>query len=289
MIGQDLDHNEDGVFVIARRVTKNQVISTSNPETRHGRKSSAHGFDGFKGHIAIDADSEIITETAVTRAISGDGASAMDLLANDLARNPPAEDLARNLPADDLDAPGDVDGIGAAVGGPARGIDQNVPADPSPSDARDASDASGDEDYSKRSLTVYGDAAYGRGESLEDFAGAGLHNMCKVPQLSAANGMFSKDEFAINQQAGTVGLPGRADHRVKAAGKSKGIAARFGAVCTTACPLAAACTKARGGRTIRVGPHEARLAYERARQRDPGWVAEYRRTRPELWNAKSGT
>jgi hypothetical protein len=37
------------------------VISTVDPDTRHGHKTSARGFDGYKGHAALDPDSEIIT------------------------------------------------------------------------------------------------------------------------------------------------------------------------------------------------------------------------------------
>jgi Transposase DDE domain len=40
------------------------VISTVDPDARHGRKTSARGFDGYKGHLAINPDSEIITRWA---------------------------------------------------------------------------------------------------------------------------------------------------------------------------------------------------------------------------------
>ena len=66
VVGQDLDARHDGVFRIARRVAKDRVISTVDPEARHGHKTSARGFDGYKGHVAIDPDSEMITATAVT-------------------------------------------------------------------------------------------------------------------------------------------------------------------------------------------------------------------------------
>jgi hypothetical protein len=52
--GQDLEQDEAGVFRIARRVAPDRVISTVDPDARHGHKSSARGFDGYKGHIAID-------------------------------------------------------------------------------------------------------------------------------------------------------------------------------------------------------------------------------------------
>jgi hypothetical protein len=63
VIGQDLDEGSDGVFRIARRVAKDPVISTVDPDARHGRKTAARGFDGYKGHVGIDPDSEIITAT----------------------------------------------------------------------------------------------------------------------------------------------------------------------------------------------------------------------------------
>jgi Transposase DDE domain len=84
LVGQDLDEGVDGVFRIARRVAKDRVISIVDPGARHGHKTSARGFDGYKGHVAIDPDSEVITATAVTAGNTGDAASASDLLAQDL-------------------------------------------------------------------------------------------------------------------------------------------------------------------------------------------------------------
>jgi Transposase DDE domain/Transposase domain (DUF772) len=83
VVGQDLDE-VDGVFRIARRVAPDRVISTVDPDARHGHKTSARGFDGFKGHIAIDPDAEIVTATEVSAANAGDAEPAADLLADDL-------------------------------------------------------------------------------------------------------------------------------------------------------------------------------------------------------------
>jgi len=90
VVGQDLEVRADGVFAIARRVAPDRVISTVDPEARHGHKTSAHGFDGYKAHIAIDPDSEIITATAVTAANAPDGSVAEELLADVLAPAVPA-------------------------------------------------------------------------------------------------------------------------------------------------------------------------------------------------------
>ncbi|MGH9186713.1 MAG: transposase [Acidimicrobiales bacterium] len=48
VLGQDLEDTDDGTFGIARRVAKDRVISTVDPEARHGHKTAARGFDGYK-------------------------------------------------------------------------------------------------------------------------------------------------------------------------------------------------------------------------------------------------
>jgi hypothetical protein len=84
VLGQDLEETADGRFRIARRVAPNRVISTVDPEARHGHKTQSRGFDGYKGHIAVDPDSEIITATDVTPGNVGDGAAAEALIGAEL-------------------------------------------------------------------------------------------------------------------------------------------------------------------------------------------------------------
>ena len=81
VLGQDLE-GDDGVFRIARKVAPDRVISTVDPQARHGHKTNHRGYDGFKGHIAIDPDSEIITATAVSAPGISDATAATDLLAD---------------------------------------------------------------------------------------------------------------------------------------------------------------------------------------------------------------
>jgi hypothetical protein len=83
LLGQDLETTLDGTFRIARRVAADRVVSTVDPDARHGHKTAAHGFDGYKGHVALDPDSEIVTATAVTAGNAGDAAVAPALLAED--------------------------------------------------------------------------------------------------------------------------------------------------------------------------------------------------------------
>jgi Transposase DDE domain/Transposase domain (DUF772) len=96
VVGQDLDEREDGVFRIARRVAKDRVISTVDRDARHGHKTSARGFDGYKGHLAVDPDSELITATTVTAGNVGDGHAVEALLASELVdpddSDPPRDD-----------------------------------------------------------------------------------------------------------------------------------------------------------------------------------------------------
>ena len=61
MIGQDTD----GRFRIVRRVGWDRVTCTVDPDARGGHKSSARGFDGYKGHGTVDLTGEIVTGAAV--------------------------------------------------------------------------------------------------------------------------------------------------------------------------------------------------------------------------------
>jgi transposase len=82
VIGQDIEETAEGRFIIAEGTAPDRVISTVDPQARHGHKSTARGFDGYKGHVAIDPDSEIITAAEAGPANTGDAAMAPALLAD---------------------------------------------------------------------------------------------------------------------------------------------------------------------------------------------------------------
>jgi hypothetical protein len=86
VVDQDLEEGDDKILRIARKVAKDRVISVVDPEARHGHKTSAHGFDGYKGYAAIDPDSEIITATTVSAGNARD-ASVAEQLIGDLLEN----------------------------------------------------------------------------------------------------------------------------------------------------------------------------------------------------------
>jgi len=111
VVGQDLDEDADGVLRIARRVAKDRIISTVDPDARHGHKTSARGFDGYKGHVAVDPDSELITATTVTAGNVGDGQAVAALLADELAQpqasDPPEDEQRPAVPEEPLAVYGD--------------------------------------------------------------------------------------------------------------------------------------------------------------------------------------
>ncbi|MGH9118227.1 MAG: IS1182 family transposase [Acidimicrobiales bacterium] len=80
--GQDVEAGDDGVFRIARRVAKDRVVSTVDPEARHGHKSRNRRFDGYKAHLSVDPDSELIDDVVVTPANTHDAEVVEDLLAD---------------------------------------------------------------------------------------------------------------------------------------------------------------------------------------------------------------
>jgi IS5 family transposase len=79
--GQDVAEGDDGVFRIVRGVARDRVISTVDTEARHGHKSRNRRFDGYKAHLSVDPDSELIDEVVVTPANTPDRDTVDELLA----------------------------------------------------------------------------------------------------------------------------------------------------------------------------------------------------------------
>lgn len=78
--GQDVEQGEDGVFRIARKTAKDRVISAVDTAARHGHKSRNRRFDGYKAHLSVDPDSELIDEVAATPGNIPDREAASELL-----------------------------------------------------------------------------------------------------------------------------------------------------------------------------------------------------------------
>jgi hypothetical protein len=265
VVGQDLDCDTDGVFRIAHRVAKDRVISTVDPDARHGHKTSARGFDGYKGHLALDPVTEIVTATTVTAGNAGDADPAEDLLAEDLPEPVPDG----NDDTDERRHGGDGVG-GGQCGGVAAVVNE-------PDDAAADTDT---ESVAAQQLAVYGDAAYGAGPLLARLENAGARIMTKVQPPPALGGRFAKDRFTIDLAAGTVTCPSHVRVAIRPAKGGGGVAA-FGTACA-GCPLVAQCTTSPAGRTITISAYEPQLARARAAQADPAWQADYTATRPKV-------
>jgi hypothetical protein len=124
----------------------------------------------------------------------------------------------------------------------------------------------------------YGDTAYGTGELREAIAAAGHQAVIKPkPVQPAVEGGFTRDDFAVDEQAGTVTCP---------AGVTRDIPPRrhvvFGAACS-GCPLRERCTTSKSGRVLSLHPLDHLL--RAARQQwaaDPALRADYRSHRPNV-------
>jgi hypothetical protein len=228
--GQDVERGTDAMFRIARRVARDRVISTVDPEARHGHKSQARTFDGYKSHLNVDPDDELITNVTLTPA------------------NTPDRDV----------------------------IDELL-HEPAPSAHGGDAGSESPDPHAREGFDVYGDSAYADGQTLHDQAARGNEMHAKVPPVRNAHG-YSKDQFTIDPDAGTVTCPAEHTVPIRSARRGGG-QARFGKLCP-GCPLQAACTKARGGRVITIHPHETDLQHAKTRQRDPAWQSDYRAHRP---------
>jgi len=246
--GQDLEEGPDHRMRIARRVAEDRVISVVDPDARHGRKSAAGGFDGYKGHIAADPDSELITDTAVTAGNAADASTAKELI----------KDLTTDTDTTTADGHTDTD-TDTADG--------------------DAGDGGGVDVFEGRPV-VYGDSAYGSGEFQRFLRDERINSRCRTQQPAGRGGLYGKDRFDIDLDAAAVTCPAGVRVEIRRDRHGDG-AARFGTACAS-CELRPQCTAAKAGRTVRVGRHEAVLADARDRSQNPAWKRDYRATRPKV-------
>ena len=80
VLAQDIGTDSEGLHEIKQGVAKDRVISTVDPEMRHGRKSASRRMDGYKKHMAGDPVTELITEVVITPANTYDGDAVEPLL-----------------------------------------------------------------------------------------------------------------------------------------------------------------------------------------------------------------
>lgn len=81
---QDITTGDDGHVEIAQKVAPDRVISTADPEMRHGRKTSSLKFDGYKAHVSVQnrqvGQGAFVTGVVVTGGNVGDGDATADVM-----------------------------------------------------------------------------------------------------------------------------------------------------------------------------------------------------------------
>jgi hypothetical protein len=247
--GQDVEPAEDsdgtdGRWRIARKVAPDRVISTVDRQARHTRKSKSQRRDGFRGHVAAEPQTGLITDCEMTMAAgpgSSDAENGVTMAGRDRFTGTP--------------------------GGTGPGQEPDAPAG---SAAPDADGPHGAEPAQTR-LEVYGDSAYGSGEARAAYRDAGHDTVIKPgPLRPAVPGGFTIDDFTIDEQAGTVTCPAGHARPMSAATRT----VNFGDLCA-GCPLRPRCTTAKDGRSTRIHPHEDLLRAARAQARTDDFKKAY--------------
>ena len=76
---QDVTRTPDGAS-IRKGVAPDRIVSTDDPQMRHGRKSAAKRFDGHKAAIAVDTETQLITAVTVLSGNAPDNTDARELI-----------------------------------------------------------------------------------------------------------------------------------------------------------------------------------------------------------------
>jgi hypothetical protein len=77
---QDIEEKGDDSASIKKGVAKDRIVSTTDPEMRHGRKSKATRFDGHKADVAVEPESQLITAVDVIAGNAHDSEGALELV-----------------------------------------------------------------------------------------------------------------------------------------------------------------------------------------------------------------
>jgi len=247
--GQDVEPAEDsdgtdGRWRIARTVAPDRVISTVDRQARHTRKSKSKRRDGFRGHLAAEPETGLITDCEMT-----------------MAAGPGSTDAETGVTMAGRDR-----FCGAADGAGPRGEPHHGP-DTQASTPQDAGSAAA---QPAAGLEVYGDSSYGSGEARAAYRDAGHDTVIKPgPLRPAVPGGFTIDDFTVDEQAGMVICPAGLSRPM-----TKTRTVTFGAACA-GCPLRPRCTTAKDGRSMTVHPQENLLRAARAQARTPEFKQAY--------------
>ncbi|MBM3190520.1 MAG: IS1182 family transposase [Chloroflexi bacterium] len=77
VLGDDVETDEEGNPQIGVGTARGRIVSMTDPEMRHGRKSGARRFDGFKSSVTTEVSSGLIVDIRDIPAPGSDGAQLM--------------------------------------------------------------------------------------------------------------------------------------------------------------------------------------------------------------------
>jgi len=80
LLVQDVKEKPDGKAEIRKGVAKDRVVSVTDPEMRHGRKSSSRRFDGHKAVVAADAETGLITDVDILPGNAHDSEKVLEVV-----------------------------------------------------------------------------------------------------------------------------------------------------------------------------------------------------------------
>ena len=80
LLAQDVERTNTGEAKITQGVAQDRIVSVHEPEMRHGRKSVSQCFNGYKGALAVEPSSQIITAVDVMPANAQDSQDAQALI-----------------------------------------------------------------------------------------------------------------------------------------------------------------------------------------------------------------
>jgi hypothetical protein len=150
-------------------VAPDSVVSTVDPDARHTRKPAEARRDGYRAHLAADPETGIITDEKLTRAAGTENSDPA------VAEGFVAAEAGRDHAPARLQA--------AGHGSEGDGGQDELPA-------------------------WYGDSAYGTGDLRGAIADAGHQAVIKPrPLRPPVKGGLTVDDFAVDEQAGTVSCP----------------------------------------------------------------------------------
>lgn len=117
IVAQDVETDPDsGVPRLRQEVTKDRIVSTTDPAMRHGRKSKSRRFNGHKMHVVTDADTELVLglDVGFGNGSDGDAAAGLVIQLRDEC-NLPVTEVVGDMAYGDGDTRAEVESAGATM------------------------------------------------------------------------------------------------------------------------------------------------------------------------------